>query len=483
MPHDTAVPHRLLIGGVWEVAQGQALPRCDPATEEARLPVLAASDAQLSRAVDAAEASGWQTSARAQRLAVLAQLIEGIEARAESFAQTISCEIGAPIDFARRSQVDAALNHLRAMQVAYAEAEDDSPVADGRPADRVRYEPVGVAALITPWNWPLNQVVLKVGAALLAGCPMVLKPSELGSDTAMLFALCMSDTDLPAGAFNLVMGGAKTGAALVARPEIAAVSFTGSTRAGQSIAIAAAQGFRRTILEMGGKSPNVLFEDCDVDTAMRQGLAHCFRNNGQSCNAASRMLVARGIYEKALETAALIVGETAVGFPDQAGDHVGPQVSAAQYAHVQGLLRSGIDAGARLVAGGPGRPEGITRGFFTRPTVLADVTPDMRVFQEEIFGPVLTVTPFDTEAEAIALANDTPYGLAGYVQTADPARADRVARTLRVGMVQVNGQSRAPGAPFGGVKASGVGREAGLWGIRAFQDVKSISGAVNTTSG
>ncbi|WP_165971704.1 aldehyde dehydrogenase family protein [Meridianimarinicoccus aquatilis] len=482
MPYDTAVPHRLLIGGAWEVAQGHSLPRCDPATEAARLPVIAASDAQVLHAVRAAEASGWQTSGRTHRLSALAQMIEGIEARAESFAQTISREIGVPIDFARRSQVEAALNHLRAMQVAYDATPDDMPVAPDCPADRVRYEPVGVAALITPWNWPLNQIVLKVGAALLAGCPMVLKPSELGADTAMLFAICMEDIDLPPGTFNLVMGGADTGAALVAHPAIAAVSFTGSTRAGQSIAIAAAQGFRRTILEMGGKSPNVLFEDCDVDTAMRQGLAHCFRNNGQSCNAASRMLVARGIYEKALEKAAQIVAEIHIGLPDQPGDHIGPQVSAAQHAHVQHLLQSGIDAGARLVVGGPGRPEGYTRGYFTRPSVLADVTPEMRVFREEIFGPVLTVTPFDSEAEAIALANDTPYGLAGYVQTADAACADRMARALRVGMVQVNGQSRAPGAPFGGVKASGVGREAGLWGIRAFQDVKSISGAVSDAS-
>ncbi|PWR02843.1 aldehyde dehydrogenase family protein [Meridianimarinicoccus roseus] len=477
MPNDPAVPHRLLIGGAWQTAQGAPLARCDPATEESRPPVIAASPEQVARAVAAAQQSGWQASTPDRRLAALDRLVEAIGARAESFAQAISHEIGAPIDFARRGQVGAALDHLAAMRASFIAAPDDAPVAPDRPGDRVRYEPAGIAALITPWNWPLNQVVLKAGAALLAGCPMVLKPSELGTDTAMLFALCMEDAGLPDGAFNLLTGGAATGAALVADQRVEVISFTGSTRAGQAIAAAAAVGFRRTILEMGGKSPNLLFADCDLPTAIRQGLAHCFRNNGQSCNAAARMLVAREVYDDAVALAAALAADTPVGPPDLSGDHVGPQVSAAQFAHVQGLLGSGLAEGARLVAGGPGRAPGFARGFFTRPSVLADVTPQMRVFREEIFGPVLTMTPFDTEDEAVALANDTPYGLAGYIQTTDPVRADRVARSLRVGMVQVNGQSRVPGAPFGGVKASGTGREAGLWGIRAFQEIKSISGA------
>jgi len=326
-----------------------------------------------------------------------------------------------------------------------------------RPTTPTR-EPAGVAALITPWNWPLNQVVLKVGAALAAGCPMVLKPSELGADTAALFAEAVNDAALLPGTFNLLQGGAEVGAALVADPRVAVISFTGSTRAGQSIAAAAAVGFRRTVLELGGKSPNIIFADCDLDRAIRQGLAHCFRNNGQSCNAAARMLVERSVYDDAVALSADMAHAWPVGAPDRPGTHVGPQVSAAQFAHVQGLIESGVAQGSR-------------------PTVLADVTPAMRVFREEIFGPVLTITPFDTEPDAIALANDSDYGLAGYIQTSDPARADRVARALRVGMVQVNGQSRVAGAPFGGVKQSGVGREAGLWGIRAFQDIKSISGA------
>jgi aldehyde dehydrogenase (NAD+) len=471
---------RLFIGGDWIVAEGDAdIARTNPATEAVRPPLPVASPAQVAQAVKAAGISGWQSAPRAMRRAALARLIAAIEHRSEAFARTISEEIGAPIDFSRRGQVAAALGHLRATLDAFDGAPDDAPVSPGHPGDRVRYEPVGVAALITPWNWPLNQVALKVGAALVAGCPMVLKPSELGADTALLFARCVQDADLPPGSFNLVLGGADVGAALVADPGVAVISFTGSTRAGQAIATAAAQGFRRTILEMGGKSPNLLFADCDLDTAVRQGLAHCFRNNGQSCNAASRMLVAREIYDNVVALATQVATETPVGAPGQPGDHVGPQVSAAQFAHVQGLIDSAVTQGARVVAGGPGRAAGFAQGFYSRPTVLADVTPRMRVFREEIFGPVLTITPFDTEADGILLANDSPYGLAGYVQTDDPVLADRVARALRVGMVQVNGQSRIAGAPFGGMKASGLGREAGLWGIRAFQEIKSISGVAH----
>ena len=460
------------------IAPVDEIRRIDPATETPRPPLPCAGPADVEKAVVAAARSGWQATGRGERIAALDRLIAAIADRREDLARTISREIGAPIDFARAAQVGAALDHLAATRAALVAADGDLPVAPDRPADRVRYEPVGVAGLITPWNWPLNQVVLKVGGALAAGCPMVLKPSEFATDTALLFAACVDAARLPAGMVNVVPGGSDTGRALVTHPGVDVVSFTGSTRAGREIAVAAAPDFKRTILEMGGKSPNILFADCDLDTALRQGIAHCFRNNGQSCNAASRMLVAREVYDAAVARAAEIAGAFPVGRPDAPGGHIGPQVNAAQFERVQDLIASGIAEGARCVAGGPGRAPGFARGFYSRPTVFADVAPAMRLFREEVFGPVLTMTPFDDEAEGIRLANDTAYGLAGYVQTADPARADRVARALRAGMVQVNGRSRAPGAPFGGMKASGIGRESGLWGIRAFQEVKSISGAV-----
>jgi len=471
-------PTMCFIGGDWIAARGtRVVPLADPATEADRPPLRVAGVQQVEAAVAAAAGSGWQAAARADRLAALRRLLEAVAARRAAFAETISDEIGVPIDFARDHQVNAALNHLRVTLDAAERARDDTPVAPDQPEHRVRHEPIGVAGLITPWNWPLNQVVLKAGAALVAGCPMVLKPSELATRTAILFASCMEAAEVPAGVFNLLPGDGETGADLVAARGVEVVSFTGSTRAGRAIALAAATDFKRTILEMGGKSPNLLFADCDVPRALRQGMAHCFRNNGQSCNAASRMLVAREIYDEVVALAGAHARSIPLGAPADPGAHLGPQVSAAQFARVQALIASGLEDGARCVAGGPGRPDGIARGYYSRPTVLADVTPSMRVFREEVFGPVLTLTPFDDEAEAIRLANDSAYGLAGYVQTADPARADRVARALRVGMVQVNGRSRAPGAPFGGMRASGIGREAGLWGIRAFQEVKSISGA------
>ncbi|MCA8883690.1 MAG: aldehyde dehydrogenase family protein [Rhodobacteraceae bacterium] len=469
---------RHFISGVWgRPEDGASIALSDPATGAARAPLPCSNAQDVAAAVAAAATSGWEDSDRADRLALLQSVTALIRSRAEEFVAAISAEIGAPVDFARKQQVGTALDHLQSMLAAARAAEDDAPVAPDLPQHRVRYDPMGVAALVTPWNWPLNQVVLKVGAALLAGCPMVLKPSELGSRTAMMFAECMQGAGVPRGVFNLVLGGADTGAALVAAPAVRVVSFTGSTAAGRAIATAAAPQFKRTVLELGGKSANILFADCDLPVAIRQGVAHCMRNAGQSCNAASRMLVAREIYDDALALAAAAAEALPVAAPDRPGDHFGPLVSAGQWDRVQRLIRSGIDDGARLIAGGPGRPEGMAQGYYARPTVFAEVAPHMTLFREEVFGPVLTMTPFDSEEEAVALANDSAFGLAGYVQTGDPVCADRVARALAVGMVQVNGCSRAPGAPFGGVKQSGLGREAGLWGIRAFQDIKSISGA------
>ncbi|MGR3503322.1 aldehyde dehydrogenase family protein [Pseudaestuariivita sp.] len=404
------------------------------------------------------------------RLAALDALITGITARREDFAQAISAEMGSPIDFARDKQVTAALGHLEATRDALTNAPDRTEAAPGH---WTRHEPLGVAALITPWNWPLNQVALKLGGALGAGCAVLLKPSELAPLSTSILAQIIDAAGL-AGQVQIVMGDGLTGQALV-EADVDVISFTGSTGVGRKIAARAGQDLKPAVMELGGKSPNLLFDDCDVALAVTQGVAHCFRNSGQSCNAASRMLVQRGTYAEVIQLAKAQAEQAVFADPGQPGDHFGPLVSRAQLARVDALIAQSIAEGARLVTGGvSGHMQG---GFFPRPTVFADVTPDMALFTTEAFGPVLSITPFETEADAIALANHGPYGLAGYVQTGDPARAARVAEALEVGMVQVNGQSRVAGAPFGGRGASGYGREAGLWGIRAFQTVKSVSGA------
>ncbi|MDX2290559.1 MAG: aldehyde dehydrogenase family protein [Hyphomicrobiaceae bacterium] len=472
---------RMYIDGRFVPVTGRPLlPLVDPATEEPSGAVPLASAEDVDAAVHAARAAfdaGWWRVEPDIRIGLLEALSREIARHAEPFARAISEEIGSPIDFARAHQVTRALGHLDDIITASRDLSCDEAISPDHPEDRLLYQPLGVAGLITPWNWPLNQIVLKVSAALAAGCTMVLKPSELSPRTGLLFAECVDRAGVPRGVFNMINGdGPVAGTALAAHSDVDIISFTGSTAAGRAVAVAAAQGFRRSILELGGKSANIVFADCDLPTAIRQGFAHCARNAGQSCNAASRMMVERSVYEQAVAIAAAAATATRVGPPDTAGSHIGPLVSRRQFAKVQELIQSGLAQGARLVAGGLGAPAGLDRGFYARPTVFADVTPGMRIAREEIFGPVLVMMPFDTEADAIRLANDTPYGLAAYVQTADPARARRLASALRVGMVQVNARSRAPGAPFGGVKQSGWGREAGSAGIRAFQEVKSVSG-------
>lgn len=458
-------------------------PRCltlfDPATGKASQVLTFNSSIDVDRAVKAARQTfdnGWNESILAERIFLLEKLNVAIKNRYEAFAQTISKEVGSPIDFSREQQVDAALNHINATLEAAYNCQNDLPVSPSLIEHRVRYEAIGVAALITPWNWPLSQVILKVAGALIAGCTIVLKPSELTSNTCMLLQECTIEAGFPDGVFNLLIGDGTTGSALVRHSGVDIISFTGSTRVGRHIAVSAAEDFKRVILELGGKSPNLIFSSCNIPKATTQGIAHCFRNAGQSCNAASRMLVERSIYEEVATLAAEIAKTTQVDMPHHTGRHIGPLISKTQFDRVQGFIAAGITEGARLIAGGLGHPEHLQQGYFTRPTVFADVTPDMAIFHEEIFGPVLTITPFDDEDHAVHLANDTIYGLAAYIQSNDADQLDRVAKRLRVGMVQANGSSRASGAAFGGIKASGMGREAGLWGIRSFQDVKSISG-------
>jgi aldehyde dehydrogenase (NAD+) len=322
----------------------------------------------------------------------------------------------------------------------------------------------------------MNQVTLKAIPALLAGCTMVLKPSEIAPLSSIVFAEIIDAAGVPAGVFNMVNGdGLGVGTDLSTHADVEMISFTGSARAGAAISKAAADTFKRVCLELGGKGANVIFADAD-DKAVTRGVRHCFNNTGQSCNAPTRMLVERSVYDQTIEKAIEVAGKTKVATAHQPGNHIGPVVSAAQYEKIQGYIQKGIDEGARLVAGGVGRPEGLNRGYFVRPTIFADVSNDMTIAREEIFGPVLSIIPFDSEEQAVAIANDTPYGLTNYVQSQDGAKRNRMARKLRSGMVEMNGQSRGAGAPFGGVKASGRAREGGVWGLEEFLEAKAISG-------
>ncbi|MBL4784510.1 MAG: aldehyde dehydrogenase family protein [Cohaesibacteraceae bacterium] len=418
----------------------------------------------------------WKFVLCKERLGYLERLVGLIEEHRDEFANVISLEMGSPLEFSKSSQVGTALNHLRTT-IRAANQPFDMHNSTVSLEGRIRFEPLGVAGIITPWNWPLNQVILKVAAAIAAGCTIVHKPSEMTALSSTFLARLIHESGLPAGVYNCIHGsGSQTGAALANHTELSVVSFTGSTNAGRKIAIAAAGNLIPSVMELGGKSPNLLFEDCDVFLAVKQGVAHAFRNAGQSCNAASRMLVGRQIYDDSIMAAKLEAAAFLPGDPLDRDTTLGPVISKTQFDRVQNLIQSGIDDGARLVCGGLGMPDGISEGYFVRPTIFADVTPAMRIWQEEIFGPVLTMTAFNNPDHAIELANNTAYGLSAYIQTADRRQAEIVSRQLDVGMVQVNGTSRAAGAPFGGVKHSGYGREGGLWGIRGFQSVKSISG-------
>ena len=470
------------IDGAWVAPRdGTDFPVYNPATEETFATISLGGAADAEAAISAARGAftAWSMTTPAERGEVLRAILAVYEKRAQDMAEAISTEMGAPIDMALTDQAGAGRSHLKAFIRALDAFQWEHPLRPGVEGQEMSYEPAGVAALITPWNWPMNQVVLKVGAALAAGCTMVLKPSEVAPMSSILFSEIIHEAGVPAGVYNMVNGdGAGVGSILSAHPEIDVVSFTGSTRAGILISKAAADTVKTVSLELGGKSPNLVFSDTDVDAAVARGASFCFANTGQSCNAATRMLVERGSYESAVEVAKATAEATVVDLPSKAGGHIGPLVSQAQFDKVQRLIQAGIDEGARLVAGGTGRPDGLNRGWFAKPTVFADTTPDMTIMREEIFGPVLAMMPFDSEEEAIELANDTPYGLAAYVQTDDPQRARRVSRQLRAGMIQVNGAHRASGAPFGGYKQSGVGREGGVWGIEEFLEIKTVSGII-----
>ena len=466
------------IDGQWVASiDGRELAVKDPSTEEKIATITLGGDADADAAVAAARSAfpGWANTEPEARIAALERLMDIYKKRAGEMAQAISHEMGAPIALAKTVQVGAGAGHLKNTIRTARGFAFERPLGDHAPGDMIFYEPVGVCALITPWNWPMNQVMLKVAPALAAGCTMVLKPAEQAPLSAMLLAEMIDVAGFPPGVFNLVNDdGAGVGAHLTTHPDVDMVSFTGSTRAGVAISKSAADTVKRVSLELGGKGANIIFADAD-EKAVTRGVRHCFNNSGQSCNAPTRMLVERSIYDQAIETARAVAEKTEVGPAGLEGRQIGPVVSETQFNKIQYLIRRGIDEYATLIAGGLGRPDGLNRGHFVRPTIFADVTPDMTIWKEEIFGPVLCISPFDTEEETIALANDTPYGLTNYVQTADKSRARRVARQLRSGMVEMNGKFGGAGSPFGGMKQSGNGREGGVWGLEEFLEVKAVS--------
>jgi len=450
----------------------------DPSTEEPTTTISLGGQTDVDNAVAAAKAafSGWTATPVAKRIALVEKLVEIYDRRSEDIAKAMSTEMGAPYDMSRTQQVGAGTWHLKNFIKAAKDFQFDQPLNEHTPKDRIIHEAVGVAALITPWNWPMNQITLKVGAAAIAGCTMILKPSEESPLNAIIFAEMIDEAGFPAGVFNMLNGdGAGTGTALSCHPDVDMVSFTGSSRAGRLISINAAETLKRVHLELGGKGANVIFEDAD-EKAVKRGVLHMMNNTGQSCNAPSRMLVERSKYDSAVQEAALIADSVTVGPASAEGRHIGPVVNQVQWNKIQDLIQKGLDEGAKLVAGGTGRPEGFNKGFYVRPTVFADVNNQMTIAREEIFGPVLSIIPFETEEEALEIANDTPYGLTNYVQTQNGARLNRMARKLRSGMVEMNGASRAAGSPFGGMKQSGNGREGGIWGILDFLEIKAVAG-------
>ncbi len=470
------------IDGEWVVSKSkEEIKVINPATEENCAVISLGNKEDVDLAVSSAKKAynSWSFSTKEERIKLLEKLYENYKKRWADIAEAITTEMGAPKDFATKLQAGTGAAHLKSFIKYLKNFEFEKPLGEHAPNQRLIYEPKGVCALITPWNWPMNQVCLKVMPALAAGCTMVLKPSELAPLSSMILAELIDETKFPAGVFNLVNGdGATTGDALTSHPDINMISFTGSTRAGALISQNAAKDFKRVSLELGGKGANIIFKDADPK-AIERGALRCFRNSGQSCNAPTRMLVEKSMYKEAIERLKKYAENFEVGDPKKEGEHIGPVISETQYNKIQTLIKKGIDEGAKLIAGGPGKPKGLEKGYFVKPTVFVDVDNNMDIARTEIFGPVLSVIPFENEDEAIRIANDTPYGLTNYIQTQDPEKVKRVSRKVRSGMVDVNGAGIAVDAPFGGFKHSGIGREAGQHGLDEFLEVKAVGGWSN----
>lgn len=464
------------IDGAWVQPQGRReLEVINPATEAAVGKILLGTAADVDSAVAAAKRAfeSFSQTTREERIALLERIINVFKTNLPRLAQAISDEMGAPKKLAMGAQAPSGLGHFMTTLEVLKRFEFEEMAG----STLLRREPIGVCGLITPWNWPVNQIACKVAPALAAGCTIVLKPSEIAPLSAHVFAEILAEAGVPKGVFNMVDGdGATVGEAISRHPDIDMVSFTGSTRAGVQVAKAAADTVKRVSQELGGKSANIILEDADLNAAVKNGVLSMMSNTGQSCNAPSRMLIPAKLYDEAVKIAKTAAEKPVVGDPQSDATTMGPVANKTQFEKIQKLLQKGIEEGATVVIGGPGRPNGIDKGYFVKPTVFANVTNDMTIAREEIFGPVLTMIPYQTEEEAIRIANDTVYGLSGYVYSGDIANARRVAAKLRAGMVHLNGASTDINAPFGGYKQSGNGREWGREGLKEFLEVKAVMG-------
>ncbi|MDA9574523.1 aldehyde dehydrogenase family protein [Porticoccaceae bacterium] len=468
--------NKFYIAGKWVAPQSEdRWPLVNPATEQVVAHIPMASEADVNAAVAAAKAAfpSYSQTTVSQRIQWFKRLLDIYRANADAITDAMIMEIGCPRSFTHEVQTPCGDGHIEVMIEVLESFQFEHPSPRG--GATIVHEPVGVCALITPWNWPINQVVAKVLPSLASGCTCVLKPSEESALSAILFAQMLDEAGFPAGAFNLINGnGEIAGNSMSAHPDIELVSFTGSTRAGKLVQANGVETVKRVVLELGGKSANILFADADIDAAVAFSADACFSNAGQTCDAPTRLLIERSVYTEVKAKLMAATQATQLGDPQMEGDHIGPVVNQRQFEQIQQKIQAGIDEGAVLLAGGPGRPEGLDTGFYIRPT-LFEVDPAMRVNQEEIFGPVLCIMPFDTEEQAIALANDSVYGLGAYVQTLDIEKAQRVARQLRAGNVSINGAAYDYDVPFGGTKQSGNGRENGVYGLHDFLDIKAIA--------
>jgi len=464
------------IDGEWvEPVEPRDFDVIDPASEESIGQISLGSETDVDRAVAAARRAfeGFARTSFEERRDLLQRILEVYGQHYDEIAAAISDEMGAPTVFARKAQAATGTSNLEATIAAL----DGFEFERDQGAMRIVREPIGVCGLITPWNWPINQIVCKVAPAIATGCTMVLKPSEVAPLSGYLFARVIDEAGVPKGVFNMVNGdGPTVGQAICRHPEVDLVSFTGSTRAGVEVARAAAPTIKRVAQELGGKSANIILEGADLSKAVTGGVFQCFSNSGQSCDAPTRMLVPADRHDEAAEIARTAAAKSTVGHPKAEGTRLGPVVSQVQFDKIQDLIAKGIEEGATLVTGGPGRPEGLERGYYVRPTVFANVSNTMTIAREEIFGPVLSILPYKDEEEAISIANDTPYGLSAYVSSGDPQRSRRVAMRLRTGQVHLDGAPHDDSAPFGGYKQSGNGRECGAWGLEEYLETKALLG-------